>query len=98
MFKSPQGYIKQIINSIQVLPHELQEVVLKKGEFSETLVAKMSKEPQPPLGGMFVKDHFGHLADIEDPMEEDIVVLEESQAPENSISTKNLACMILLIS
>ena len=40
------NYIKQIIDVIQVLPHELQEVRLKKGEFSETLVAKMSKEPQ----------------------------------------------------
>ena len=77
-------YTKQRINAIQVLPDELQEVVLKKGEFSETLVAKMSKEPQPPLGGMFGKEQFGHLADIEDPMEEDIDVLEESQAPENS--------------
>ena len=51
---------------------------------SETLVAKMSKEPQPPLGGMFRNEHFGHLADIEDPMEEDIDVPEESQALENS--------------
>jgi hypothetical protein len=57
---------------------------LKKGEFSETLVAKMSKEPQPPLGGVFGKEHFGDLADIEDPMEEDIDVPEEIQAPENS--------------
>ena len=44
----------------------------------------MSKEPQPPLGGMFGKEHFGHLANIEDPMEEDIDVPEEIQAPENS--------------
>jgi len=51
---------------------------LKKGEFSETLVAKMSKEPQPPLGGVCGKDHFGHLADIEDPTEEEIVVPQES--------------------
>ena len=56
----------------KVLPYELQEVVLKKGELSETLVVKMSKEPQPPLGGMFGKEYFGHLADIEEPMEEDI--------------------------
>ena len=49
------------------------------------LAAKMSKETQvPPLWGMFGKEHFGHLADIEDPMEEDIDVSEESQAPENS--------------
>ena len=36
--------------------------------FRETLVAKMSKEPQPPLGGMFGNVNFGHLADIENPM------------------------------
>ena len=33
---------------------------------------------------MFGNEHFGHLADIEDPMEEDIDVPEESQALENS--------------
>ena len=33
---------KQRIKAIQVLPDELQEVGLKKGEFSETLVTKMS--------------------------------------------------------
>ena len=54
---------------------------MSKGEFSETLVAKMSKKPQIPLGGMFGKEHFGHLAYIEDPTEEDIDVLEEIQAP-----------------
>ena len=73
------NYIKQRVNAIPLLPDELQEVGLKKGEFSETLVENMSKEPQPSLGGVFGKDHFGHLADIEDPME-----AEESQAPENS--------------
>ena len=41
----------------------------------------MSKNPQAPLGGMFGKEHFGHLGDIEDPMEEDIDVPEEIQAP-----------------
>ena len=50
-------------------------------EFTETIVLKVSKEPQPPLGGMFGKDHFGHLADIEDPMEEDIDISEEIQDP-----------------
>ena len=44
------------------------------------LVAKMSKGPQPPLGGMFGNEHFEHLADIEVPMEEDIDVPEGSQA------------------
>ena len=69
------NYIKQRINAIQVLPNELQEIDLKKKEFSETVVAKMSKDPQPPLGGMFGKEHFGNLAYIEIPMEEDIDVL-----------------------
>ena len=32
---------------------------------------------------MFGNDHFGNLADIEDP-KDDIDVLEESQAPQNS--------------
>ena len=73
--------IKKRINAIQVLPHELQEVGLKKWEFSETLVVKMSKEPQPPLWGMFGKKHFRHLADIEESMKEDIDVSKESQAP-----------------
>ena len=41
----------------------------------------MSKEPQPPVGGMFVNENFGHLVHIEDPMEEDIDVLEEIEAP-----------------
>ena len=57
------NYIKKRINAIQLLPDELQEVDLKKVEFSETLVAKMSKEPQPPLGGMFGNEHFENLAD-----------------------------------
>ena len=37
---------------MKVLPDEMQEVGLKKGEFHESLVAKMSKFPQPPLKGM----------------------------------------------
>ena len=41
----------------------------------------MPKEPQPPLGGMFGKEHFGNLGDIEDTMEEDINVPEKIQAP-----------------
>ena len=77
------NYIKQRVNAISVLPDELHEVHLKKWEFSETCVEKMSKEPQPPLGGVFGKYHFRHLADIEDPMEKDIAVREERQAPEN---------------
>ena len=41
----------------------------------------MSKEPQSPLGGMFGKGYFGNLADIEDPMEDDMDVPKEIQAP-----------------
>ena len=58
----------------------------------------MSKEPQPPLGGMFGNEHFGHLADIEDPMDEHIDVPQGSQAQKIRISMKNLADPILLIS
>ena len=52
--------------------------------FIDTLVAKMSKEPQPPLARMFGKKKFRYLANIEDPMEEEIDVPEEIQPPENS--------------
>ena len=66
--------------------------------FSETLVGKISKEPQPPLEWMFRKENCGHLADIEDPMEEDIDVPKEKQAQKIPISMKNWAGLILLIS
>ena len=36
------------------------------------------------LRSVFGNEHFGDLANIEDPMEEDIDVPEEIQAPENS--------------
>jgi hypothetical protein len=39
-------------------------------EYYSPLVAKLSKEPQVPLGGIIGKDHFGELADIKEPMEE----------------------------
>ena len=58
----------------------------------------MSKESQPPLGGMFGKEHFRHLADIEVPMEEDIDVPEGSQAQKIPIFMNNLISLILLIS
>ena len=41
--------IKKRINAMKVLPAEMQKVGLKKGEFSESLMTKMSKEPQLPL-------------------------------------------------
>ena len=90
--------IKQRINVIQVLPDELQEVGLKKGEFSGTLVVNMSKEPQPPLGGMFGKEHFGHLAYIKGPMKMTLMSMRKDKLQKSPVSMKNLACMILLIS
>ena len=50
---------------MQVLQDGMQEVGLKKGEFSESLMTKMSKEPQLPLKGMIENDHFGHFAEAE---------------------------------
>ena len=64
------NYIKQRINDMKFLPDEMQEVGLKKGELCESLVVKMSKEPQSPLKGMFGNDHFGHFIEVEDPMAE----------------------------
>ena len=58
----------------------------------------MLKEVQPLLGGMFVEEHFGHLEDIEDLIEEDIDVPQEIQAQKIPISMKNLAYMIMLVS
>ena len=69
---------------MKVLPNEMQEVGLKKGEFRESLVVKMSKEPQPPLKGMFGNDHFGNFIEVEEPMEENNEVQEEIQAVENA--------------
>ena len=49
----------------------MQEIGLKKGDFSESRVAKKAKEPQPPLHGMFEKTYIGRYADIKDPLEEE---------------------------
>ena len=54
----------------------MQEIGLKKGDFSESRVAKKAKEPQPPLHGMFGKTYIGRFADIKDPLEEEIVQKE----------------------
>jgi len=64
------SFIQQRINVIPTLPDEMQEVFLRKGDFSELKVEKLSKEPQVPLGGMIGKDHFGELVDIKGLMEE----------------------------
>ena len=36
----------------------MQEVGLRKGDFSESKVENLSKEPQVPLGGIIGNDHF----------------------------------------
>jgi len=48
----------------------MQEIGLKKGDFSESRVAKKAKEPQPPLHGMFGKTYIGRLANMKDPLED----------------------------
>ena len=47
-------------------------------------MVKMSKEPQPPLKGIFGNDNFGNFAEVEEPMEETNEVQEESQVVENA--------------
>jgi hypothetical protein len=42
----------------------MQEVGLRKRDFSESKVGKMSTEPQVPLGGLIENYHFGELVDI----------------------------------
>ena len=43
------SFIQQRINAIPALPDEMQEVGLRKGDFTKSKVEKLSKEPQVPL-------------------------------------------------
>ena len=63
----------------------MQEIGLKKGDFSESRVAKKAKEPQPPLHGMFGKTYIGRFADIKDPLEEE----NEQNEIENIVEEDN---------
>ena len=63
----------------------MQEIGLKKGDFSESRVAKKAKEPQPPLHGMFGKTYIGRLADMKDPLEDE----NEQKEAENIEEEKN---------
>ena len=69
----------------------MQEVGLRKGDFSDSKVTKLSKEPQVPLGGMIENDHFGELADIKEPMEEQNVTMKAQNGVEedDNVSTEN---------
>ena len=49
----------------------MQEIGLKKWDFSESRVAKKAKEPQPPLHGMFGNTYIGRLADMKDLLEDE---------------------------
>ena len=44
----------------------------------------MSKDPQPPLKGIFGNYQFGRFAEVENAMVENNEVQEESQAVENA--------------
>ena len=63
----------------------MQEIGLKKGDFSESRVAKKAKEPQPPLHGIFGKTYIGIFADIKDPLEEE----NEQKETENIVEEDN---------
>ncbi len=63
----------------------MQEIGLKKGDFSESRVAKKAKEPQPPLHGMFGKTYIGRFAHIKDALEEE----NEQKEVENTVEEDN---------
>ena len=63
----------------------MQEIWLKKGDFSESHVAKKTKESQPPLHGMFGKTYIRRFADIKDPLEEE----NEQKEAENIVEEDN---------
>ena len=69
----------------------MQEVGLRKGDFSESKVEKLLKEPQVPLWGMIGNDHFGELADIKEPMEEQNDTMEAQNYVEedDNVSVEN---------
>ena len=85
------NFIQQRINVVPSLPDEMQEVGLRKGDFVELKVTKLSKEPQVPLGGMIGKDHFGELAYIKEPMEEqnDTMEAQNDVKEEDDVSVEH---------
>ena len=63
----------------------MQEIGLKKEDFSESRVEKNAKEPQPPLHGMFGKTYIGRFANIKGPLEEE----NEQNEAENIVEEDN---------
>ena len=52
----------------------------------------MSKEHPVPLGGMIGNDHFGELADIKEPMEEqnDTMEVQNGVEEDDDVSIENV--------
>ena len=69
----------------------MKEVGLRKWYFSESKVTKLSKEPQVPLGGIIGNDHFGELAVIKEPMEEqnDLMEAQNDTEEDDNVSVEN---------
>ena len=85
------NFIQKRVNVIPALPDEMKEVGLRKEDFSESKVAKLSKEPHIPLGEMIGNDHFRELADIKEPMEEqnDTMEAQNDVEEDNDVSVEN---------
>ena len=67
----------------------MQEVGLRKEDFSESKVENLTKEPQVPLGGMIGNDHFGELAEIKEPMEEQNDTMEAQNDVKEDYNVSN---------
>ena len=58
---------------------------MKKGNFSESRVAKKAKEPQPSLHGILGNTYIGRFAGIKDPLEME----NEQKEVENIVEEDN---------
>eukprot|EP01018_Ginkgo_biloba_P036654 Gb_17912 [translate_table: standard] len=72
------NYINQRVNALRQLPDEFQEVCFKEGNIDSNKVVMCSMETQPPLGNLIGKEHYGELANIEDPLSRSIMVILDS--------------------
>eukprot|EP01018_Ginkgo_biloba_P016132 Gb_14868 [translate_table: standard] len=72
------NYINQRVNALSQIPDEFQEVYFKEGNIDSNKVVMCSMKPQPPLGNLIGKEHYGELANIEDPLSRSIVVIPDS--------------------
>jgi hypothetical protein len=88
------GFIQQRINVIRALLDEMQEIGLRKGDFNESKVAKISQEPQVPLRGILGKDHFGELVDINNSMS--LMEAQNDVQESDDVSVENYNCNVLI--